>query len=47
MSEDELMSKITKLNQKIDGLCYERDQLINTLFIVRKNNKHKKGTESD
>ena len=43
MSEDELMSKIFKINKEIDVLCYERDQLINKLYDISK----KKGTESE
>ena len=44
MSEDELMQKITELNEKIDHLCFLRDEVIEDLYFIR--NK-KKGTESD
>ena len=43
MSEDELMKRITELNEQIDHLCFLRDEVIDDLYFIR--NK-KKGTES-
>jgi len=35
MSEDELMSKIKHLNDKLEEICQERDTIIEKLYAIR------------